>query len=87
MGNNYVPFHAGMESGLGQLNGGVVFALFSREGQEPGELSLSEGERLTIIDTGKGVGLKWWTARNGRGQVGQVPSTYLGLYKCVRDIL
>ena len=73
-----------MESGLGQLNGGVVFALFSRPCKEQGELSLTEGEKLVVMETRK---QKWWKARNGHGQVGKVPSTYLGLYKCVRDVL
>ena len=76
-----------MESGLGQLNGGVVFALFSRPSQEEGELSLTEGERLVIMESGKEEELKWWMARNGRGQTGEVPSTFLGLYKRVTDIL
>lgn len=80
----------GMESGLGQLNGGVVFALFSRPAQEPGELGLNEGERLLVVqeeDSEKWAELKWWKAKNGRGQIGEIPSTYLGLYKRVRDIL
>ena len=73
-----------MEQGLGQLNGGVVFALFSRPKEEEEELSLSEGEKLVVMDAGMD---KWWKARNGRGQIGLVPSTYLGLYKRVQDIL
>lgn len=73
-----------MEEGLGQLNGGVVFALFSRPQDEEGELSLSEGEKLVVMDAGVD---KWWKARNGHGQTGLVPSTYLGLYKRVQDIL
>lgn len=76
-----------MESGLGQQNGGVVFALFDRPRQEDGELSLTEGERLVILDSGKGVELQWWKVKNGRGQTGEVPFTYLGLYKRITDIL
>lgn len=79
-------FHAGMESGLGHLNRGVVFALFDRQQQEEEELSLTEGERLMVLEGGCGE-LKWWKVENGRGQTGEVPSTYLGLYKRVTDVL
>ena len=81
---NFAP--AGMESGLGHLNRGVVFALFGRQQQEEGELSLTEGERLVVLED-EGGGLKWWKVKNGRGQTGEVPSTYLGLYKRVTDVL
>lgn len=73
-----------MESGLGRLNGGVVFALFSRAAEDTGELSLSEGERLTVFHHGN---REWWSVKNGRGQTGEVPSTFLGLYKQARDVL
>lgn len=79
-----------METGLGQLNGGVVFALFSREQAEEGELSLAEGERLIVQDRGQGrkkESQKWWRVKNGQGQTGEVPSTFLGLYKNVKDVL
>ncbi len=73
-----------MESGLGRANGGVVFALFSRAAAEEGELSLQEGERLLVT---AGLEGKWWRVRNGRGQEGEVPSTFLGPYKQTRDTL
>lgn len=73
-----------MESGLGVLNGGVVFALFNRAPGQPGELTLREGERLTVQPS---ADTKWWDARNGRGQTGEIPMTYLGLYKRVKDVL
>lgn len=79
---NFVP--AEMESGLGALNGGVVFALFGRTPKEPGELALTEGERLMVQEQGEN---KWWRVKNKRGQTGEVPSTYLGLYKQVKDVL
>lgn len=75
---------AEIESGLGRQNGCVVFALFSRAAKEEGELSLCEGERLFVLG---GLEGKWWKAKNGRGQEGEVPSTFLGPYKQTRDTL
>ena len=74
-----------IESGLGRGNGGVVFALFSRAAEEEGELSLHEGERLIVV--GGVEESRWWTVRNGQGQEGEVPSTFLGPYKQTRDTL
>jgi hypothetical protein len=76
-----------MESGLGQLNKGVVFALFDRSREDEGELSLTEGERLKVMESGKGDDLNWWTVKNGRGETGEVPYTFLGIYKRVTDVL
>lgn len=73
-----------MENGLGVLNGGVVFALFSRTPKAEGELPLTEGERLVVQEQGQN---KWWVVRNGRGHTGEVPSTFLGLYKQTKDVL
>ena len=74
-----------MEDGLGRERGGVVFVLFSREAEESGELSVSEGERLLLL--GRMDDSKWWLVRNGQGLEGEVPSTFLGPYKLTRDTL
>lgn len=80
-----------MENGLGRMNGGVVFAQFSRAREEEGELSMREGERFLVLDSsyGETAEQKWWTVKNGQDMIGEVPSTFLGLYKQVRksDIL
>ena len=36
--------------------GGVVYALFPRPAEDSSELSLREGERLTIVERGEGEG-------------------------------
>ena len=70
-----------MENALGVVNGGVVYALFERRAKEAGELSLTEGERLTFLHCEQGN--KWWTVENMHGQTGIVPYTFLGLYRRV----
>ncbi len=75
---------AGVESGLGRQQGGVVFALFNRPAEEAGELSLHEGERLYVVG---GLEGQWWRVRNPRGQEGDVPCTFLGPYKQTTDTL
>ncbi|KAK6998093.1 nephrocystin-1 [Biomphalaria glabrata] len=45
------------------------------EGEEDGDLSFKEGEVLVILDTSREDG--WWKARNEKGDIGMVPSTYL----------
>ena len=73
-----------MDSGLGVLNGGVVFALFDYSPEEAGEIPLTEGERLIVCGREDD---KWWQVRNGRGQIGEVPCTFLGLYRPTKDVL
>jgi len=76
-----------MEKELGVANGGMVFALFSREPEAEGELDLEEGDRLTVLDRHHGNATGWWLVRNGHGQEGEVPHTYLGMYRRVTDVL
>lgn len=48
-------------------------AVYEYVGQKPGQLSLREGEIVTVLDDKKA----WWKARNSQGQEGKVPSNYL----------
>ena len=72
---------------MGVDRNGEVFALFDREEEKNGELGLEEGDRLTVLDRTHGNNTGWWFARNGRGQRGEVPYTFLGPYRRVTDIL
>ena len=59
-------------------NGGVVYALFSREATELGELGVCEGERLVLVRGEAGEG--WWEVERegGEREGGMVPVTFLG---------
>ena len=62
-------------SDMGVANGGVVYALFSREATETGELGLCEGERLLVRERS---GEEWWEVEGEDGERGLVPGTFLG---------
>lgn len=66
---------------MGVANGGVVYALFSRNTADTTELNFYEGEQLVVLYRGirgRGEGEGWWEVQNGRGEKGLVPCTYLG---------
>ncbi|KAG5646618.1 hypothetical protein DXG03_002922 [Asterophora parasitica] len=51
---------------------GTALYDFSADGDD--ELSISEGERLTILERD---GDEWWKCRNAKGQEGVVPASYI----------
>lgn len=68
---------------MGVANGGVVYALFSRNAGDTEELSFYEGEQLFVLSRGRRGrgevdGEGWWEVENGREEKGLVPCTYLG---------
>ena len=83
----HIRLYVAMETDLGVVNGGMVFALFSRQQEDDGELELDEGDRLTVLNRHHGNDTGWWLVRNGHGQEGEVPHTYLGPYRRVTDVL
>ncbi|KAL6735502.1 hypothetical protein Aduo_005938 [Ancylostoma duodenale] len=55
--------------------GGNTFVVLANlQAAEQGDLSISEGEKLTILQTRPDG---WWTARNANGETGLVPKTFL----------
>ncbi|CAL8099691.1 unnamed protein product [Orchesella dallaii] len=64
---------------LGIMNGGVVYAVFDYDAQNPDELSFREGERQVILRKGDEYEREWWWASLTEKE-GYVPRNLLGLY-------
>ncbi|KAF5387639.1 hypothetical protein D9615_000383 [Tricholomella constricta] len=65
-GNGY-PAHHGDDGEVG-----IALYDFTADGDD--ELSISEGERLTILERD---GDEWWKCRNSKGDEGVVPASYI----------
>lgn len=52
----------------------VVVAIYDFVGTEQGDLSLTKGDHLTVIEKHSD---HWWIAKNSRGQQGYIPSNYV----------
>lgn len=46
----------------------------SFQGAQPGDLSITQGERITLLDK---VNDDWFRAQNANGAVGIVPANYI----------
>ncbi|XP_058815350.1 adapter molecule Crk isoform X1 [Topomyia yanbarensis] len=55
-----------------------VIGKFDFEGSDPDDLPFKKGEILEIISKDEE---QWWTARNSRGQTGQIPVPYVTRYE------
>lgn len=55
-----------------------VIGKFDFDGSDPDDLPFRKGEILEIISKDEE---QWWTARNGRGQTGQIPVPYVTRYE------
>uniref|UniRef100_A0A1Q3EZ01 Putative crk family adapter n=1 Tax=Culex tarsalis TaxID=7177 RepID=A0A1Q3EZ01_CULTA len=55
-----------------------VIGKFDFEGSDPDDLPFKKGEILEILNKDEE---QWWTARNGRGQAGQIPVPYVTRYE------
>lgn len=55
-----------------------VIGKFDFDGSDPDDLPFRKGEILEIINKDEE---QWWTARNGRGQTGQIPVPYVTRYE------
>uniref|UniRef100_A0A0K0DR86 SH3 domain-containing protein n=1 Tax=Angiostrongylus cantonensis TaxID=6313 RepID=A0A0K0DR86_ANGCA len=56
------------------VDGSTFIVLANLRASQPGDLSISEGEILKIVQTRPDG---WWMARNSSGVIGLVPKTYL----------
>ncbi|KAJ7180015.1 hypothetical protein C8R43DRAFT_971374 [Mycena crocata] len=65
---------AGEEDGEAEEEGDVVTALYDFTADGEDELSVTEGERLLILERD---GDEWWKCRNAKGREGVVPASYL----------
>ncbi|CAL8241197.1 unnamed protein product [Gadus morhua 'NCC'] len=71
----------GEEAAMGADNSGVLYALWSYQGQAADELGFNEGDMVTILQKAQGVDW-WWASLCGRE--GFVPNNYFGLFPKVR---
>ncbi|XP_030235978.1 relA-associated inhibitor isoform X1 [Gadus morhua] len=74
-------FLRGVEEAMGADNSGVLYALWSYQGQAADELGFNEGDMVTILQKAQGVDW-WWASLCGRE--GFVPNNYFGLFPKVR---
>ena len=51
-----------------------VRAMYSYNASQPGDLCITEGDRLTVLDQSEP---NWWKARDAQGRVGYIPSNYV----------
>ncbi|CAL8349315.1 unnamed protein product [Arctogadus glacialis] len=68
---------------MGADNSGVLYALWSYQGQAADELGFNEGDMVTILQKAQGVDW-WWASLCGRE--GFVPNNYFGLFPKVRPL-
>ncbi|CAL8349773.1 unnamed protein product [Arctogadus glacialis] len=64
------------EEAMGADNSGVLYALWSYQGQAADELGFNEGDMVTILQKAQGVDW-WWASLCGRE--GFVPNNYFGV--------
>ncbi|CAL8349802.1 unnamed protein product [Arctogadus glacialis] len=70
----------GVEEAMGADNSGVLYALWSYQGQAADELGFNEGDMVTILQKAQGVDW-WWASLCGRE--GFVPNNYFGeIFAC-----
>ncbi|CAL8349753.1 unnamed protein product [Arctogadus glacialis] len=65
----------GEEEAMGADNSGVLYAMWSYQGQAADELGFNEGDMVTILQKAQGVDW-WWASLCGRE--GFVPNNYFG---------
>lgn len=63
------------DPGPSSSGGAIAIAAYDFDADGEDELSVKEGERLTIID--REGSEEWWKCRNAKGQEGVVPASYL----------
>ncbi|XP_058018768.1 apoptosis-stimulating of p53 protein 1 isoform X3 [Ahaetulla prasina] len=76
-------FLYGIQEKLGVMNKGIVYALWDYEAQNNDELSLHEGDALTILRRKDDNETDWWWARLNDKE-GYVPKNLLGLYPRIK---
>ncbi|CAL8394354.1 unnamed protein product [Arctogadus glacialis] len=76
-------FLYGVQEKLGVMNKGTVYALWPYEAQGPDELSITEGDAITVLRRHDDAETDWWWARLDDGE-GYIPRNLLGLYPRIK---
>jgi len=70
---------------MGVINGGLVYAVYDYEAQNPDELSFQDGDRVNILRKGDEQEIDWWWAKEDtKNKEGYVPRNLFGLFPRVR---
>lgn len=77
-------FLYGVQEKMGIMNRGVLYALWDHEGDGSDELSLKEGDCMTILRREDEDETEWWWARIVDKE-GYVPRNLLGLYPRIKQ--
>lgn len=77
---------SGVQEKLGILSGGVVYAVFDYQAQQPDELSFKAGQQLTVLRKGDENEREWWWSKLGDKE-GYVPRNLLGVIKKITNKL
>lgn len=86
--NGMLSEFPGIQEKLGIINGGIVYAVFDYEAQNPDELNFKEGDRLVILRKGDEFEREWWWASLGENkEQGYVPRNLLGVSFVIYYIL
>ena len=67
-----------MQEKLGVMNKGTVYALWQYEAQGSDELSITEGDAITVLRRHDDAETDWWWARLDDGE-GYIPRNLLGV--------
>ncbi|NWI19053.1 ASPP2 protein, partial [Crypturellus soui] len=76
-------FLYGVQEKMGIMNKGVIYCLWDYEAQNDDELSMKEGDCMTILRREDGDEIEWWWARLNDKE-GYVPRNLLGLYPRIK---
>ncbi|XP_069464737.1 apoptosis-stimulating of p53 protein 2 isoform X2 [Ambystoma mexicanum] len=77
-------FLYGVQEKMGIMNRGVIYALWDYEAQYEDELSMKEGDCMTIVRREDDDEIEWWWARLNEKE-GYVPRNLLGLYPRIKQ--
>ncbi|KAG8448466.1 hypothetical protein GDO86_015525 [Hymenochirus boettgeri] len=80
-----VTYLTEMAQYMGEAQSGVIYALWDYSAEFADELSLREGDSVTVLRKDGEGGTWWWASLCGRE--GYVPRNYFGLYPRVRSSL
>ncbi|XP_056342775.1 apoptosis-stimulating of p53 protein 2 isoform X2 [Oenanthe melanoleuca] len=76
-------FLYGVQEKMGIMNKGVIYGLWDYEAQNDDELSMKEGDCMTILRREDEEEIEWWWARLNDKE-GYVPRNLLGLYPRIK---
>lgn len=76
-------FLYGVQEKMGIMNKGVIYGLWDYEAQNDDELSMKEGDCMTVLRREDEEEIEWWWARLNDKE-GYVPRNLLGLYPRIK---